>query len=148
MFRRIKIMTVICIIAVSFLTGCSFKNKKEETRTVVDITGVEIEIPLEVDEVVNLFPFGCQLMVGLDLSDYLVGISDATFETPWLEIMCPEAKNIKTYSDEVSAEAILAVNPDVVFCSDPEQAEDFRSKGINAITFMYLTVDEDRKSVV
>lgn len=147
MFRRIKIMTVICIIAVSFLTGCSFTNKKEETRTVVDITGVEIEIPLEVDEVVNLFPFGCQLMVGLDLSDYLVGISDATFETPWLEIMCPEAKNIQTYSDEVSAEAILAVNPDVVFCSDPEQAEDFRSKGINAITFMYLTVDDFKYTI-
>ena len=147
MFRRIKWITVISIVAVSFLTGCSFTNKKEETRTVVDITGAEIEIPTEVDEVVNLFPFGCQLMVGLDLSDYLVGISDATFETPWLEIMCPEAKNIQTYSDEVSAEVLLAVNPDIVFCSDPEQAEDFRSKGINAITFMYLTIDDFKYTV-
>ena len=81
-------------------------------------------------------------MVGLGLCDYLVGISDGTFETQWLELMYPAAKDIPMYSDEVSAEALLAVNLDIVFCSDPEQAEDFRSKGITAITFMYLTIDD------
>ena len=130
------------VLAISSLAGCSFTNQKGKTRTIVDITGAEIEIPVEVDEVVNLFSFGCQLMIGLGLGDYLVGISDATFETQWLELMYPAAKDIQMYSDEVSAEALLAVNPDIVFCSDPEQAEDFRSKGITAITFMYLTVDE------
>lgn len=69
-------------------------------------------------------------MVGLGLGDYLVGISDATFEKQWLELMYPAAKDIPMYSDEVSAEALQAVNPDIVFCSDPEQAEDFRAKAL------------------
>lgn len=139
-----KLMAITLAIAISAfsMTGCSFTRDKEETRIIVDITGAEVEIPLEVDEVVNLFPFGCQMMIGLDLEEYLVGISQDTFETQWLEMICPESKNIQTYSDEVSAEALLAVNPDIVFCSDPEQAADFRSKGITAITFMYLTIDE------
>lgn len=47
------------------ISGCSFTNQKEQTRIIVDITGAEVEISAEVDEVVNLFSFGCQLMVGL-----------------------------------------------------------------------------------
>ena len=139
---RIAALIMSIIMVASSLSGCNFAKKQGATRTIVDITGAEVEIPAEVDEVVNLFSFGCQMMIGLGLGDYLVGISDATFETQWLELMYPDAKNIKTYSDEVSAEALLAVNPDIVFCSDPEQAADFRSKGITAITFMYLTIDE------
>ena len=141
LFRTFSLMMAV-VMVLSSLSGCSFTKQQGETRTIVDITGAEVEIPVEVDEVVNLFSFGCQMMIGLGLGDYLVGISDATFETQWLELMYPEAKNIRTYSDEVSAEALLAVNPDIVFCSDPEQAADFRSKGITAITFMYLTIDE------
>lgn len=144
---KITALLLVVAIACSSLTGCSFAGKEEETRTIVDITGAEVEIPVEVDEVVNLFSFGCQMMTGLGLEDYLVGISDATFETPWLEVMCPSAKDIPMYSDEVSAEALLAVNPDIVFCSDPEQAEDFRSKGITAITFMYLSIDDFKYTI-
>lgn len=146
LFKISALVLALCI-AITSLAGCSFTSKKEETRTVVDITGAEVEIPAEVDEVVNLFSFGCQLMVGLGLGDYLVGISDATFETPWLELMYPAAKEIPTYSDEVSAEALLAVNPDIVFCSDPDQATDFRSKGITAITFMYLTIGDFKYTI-
>lgn len=96
-----KLMAITLAIAISAfsMTGCSFTKDKEETRIIVDITGAEVEIPLEVDEVVNLFPFGCQMMIGLDLEEYLVGISQDTFETQWLEMICPESKNIQTYSD-------------------------------------------------
>lgn len=140
--QKLTAITLAIVISVISMTGCSYTGEKEETCTIVDITGAEVEIPAKVDEVVNLFPFGCQMMIGLDLEKYLVGISQDTFETQWLETICPEAKNIQTFSDEVSAETLLALNPDIVFCSDPEQAADFRSKGITAITFMYLTIDE------
>ena len=86
------IMSIIMV--ASSLSGCNFAKKQGATRTIVDITGAEVEIPAEVDEVVNLFSFGCQMMIGLGLGDYLVGISDATFETQWLELMYPTAKDI------------------------------------------------------
>ena len=138
---RVVALVLALFIAASSLTGCGLPNK-ENKRTVVDIMGAEVEIPEEVDEVVNLYSFGCQMMIGLGLTDYLVGISEDTFETEWLEMMCPEAKNIPTYSDETSAETLLAANPDIVFCADPDYAEELRSKGVPCITFMYLTVDD------
>ena len=144
---RMTALMLAMMMTISSLAGCSFTKETQQTRTIVDITGAEVEIPTEVDEVVNLFSFGCQMMIGLGLGDYLVGISDATFETQWLELMYPAARDIQMYSDEVSAEALLAVNPDVVFCSDPDQAEDFRSKGITAITFMYLTIDDFKYTI-
>ncbi len=148
MKKFISIIMVIVIVA-SMLTACSFNKMDNDvsTRKIVDITGAEIEIPNKVDEVVNLFPFGCQLMIGLGLDEYLVGISDSTIETAWLEVMFPEVKNIKTYPDDVDAEALLAVQPDVVFCSDPEQAQEFRKKGITAITFMYLSIEDFKYTI-
>jgi len=148
MKKFISIIMVI-IMLLSMLTACSFNktDNDESTRKIVDITGAEVEIPNKVDEVVNLFPFGCQLMIGLGLDEYLVGISDSTIETAWLEVMFPEVKNIKTYPDDVDAEALLAVQPDVVFCSDPEQAQEFRNKGITAITFMYLSIEDFKYTI-
>ena len=130
------------VVAMSSLVGCTSFDEEEKTRTIVDIMGVEVEIPEEVDEIINLYSFGCQMMAGLDLEDYLVGISSDTVETEWIEMMCPELKDIPSYSDEVDAETLLAANPDVVFCADPERAEELREKGVPCITFMYLTVDD------
>ena len=135
-------MLTLLVMAMSLVMGCGSADEQEKTRTIVDITGAEVEISAEVDEIINLYSFGCQMMAGLGLEDYLVGISQDTFETEWIELMCPELKNIKMYSDEVDAEALLAANPDIVFCADPEYAEVLRGKGVPCITFMYLTVDE------
>ena len=55
---KITALLLAMIIAMSSLAGCSFTNQKEQTRTIVDISGAEVEIPAEVDEVVNLFSFG------------------------------------------------------------------------------------------
>ena len=44
---KITALLLALIIAMSFLTGCSFTNQKEQTRTIVDITGAEVEIPAE-----------------------------------------------------------------------------------------------------
>ncbi len=139
--RKICALLLVLAILVS-VTGCGAENTKVETRTVVDITGAEVEIPAKVEKVINLNPFGCQIMLGLGLGDYLVGISQDTFETEWLEVMCPESKNIPTYSDETAAETLLAANADLVFSQDPDVAEDLRSKGVPCVTFGYLTLDD------
>lgn len=139
---RKSALLLVIVLVINSLVGCGLTNEESETRTIVDITGAEVEIPEKVDEVINLYSFGCQMMAGLGLEEYLIGISIDTFETEWLEVMSPKMKDIPTYSDEVDAETLLAVNPDIVFCADPDQAESLRSKGVPCITFMYLTVDE------
>ena len=61
---KITTLLLAMIIAMSSLAGCSFTNQKGQTRTIVDITGAEVEIPAEVDEVVNLFSFGWTRFMG------------------------------------------------------------------------------------
>ena len=117
------------------------------TKTIVDIVGDEVEVPTEVHSVVNLVPFGCQIMVGLGLGDYLTGINEETIETPWIEVMYPKINEIPTYPYEPDAEAILAANPDIVFCADQETAQEFRNKGITAITIMYYSVEDFKKDI-
>lgn len=122
-------------------------NEESDKRKIVDVVGDEVEIPTEVNTVINLVPFGCQIMIGLGLGDYLIGINEETIETPWLEVMYPEVKNIQTYAYEPDAEAILAANPDIVFCADQETAQEFRDKGITAITIMYYSIDDFKKDI-
>lgn len=139
---QLGMLVLTVVIAFTTLTSCGSLDKEKGTRTVTDIMGAEVEIPSEVDEVINLYPFGCQMMAGLGLEDYLVGISEDTVETGWIEEMCPEIRDIPTYSDEVSAETLLAADPDIVFCGDPDYAEELRSKGVPCITFAYLSIDD------
>ena len=141
-FRRtISLVLVLLVLLFSF-SGCAKGTAKKETRTVVDIVGAEIEIPAKVEKVINLNPFACQIMIGLGLDKYLAGISEDTFETEWIALMCPNAKNLPTYTDETAAETLLAANPDVVFSQDPDVAEALRSKGVPCVTFAYLTIDD------
>ncbi len=151
--KRIIACFLACVITMSALTACSSKSASTprtgpaEMRTIVDIAGDEVKIPSQVKTVVNLVPFGCQIMIGLGLGDYLVGINEETIESPWMELMYPEIKNIPTYGYEPDAEAVLAARPDIVFCADQETATELRNKGVPAITIMYYSVD-DFKNVV
>ena len=140
-YRLSAIILVICLV-ISLLSSCGQNKKMAVTRTVTDIMGVEIEIPNKVEKVINLNAFGCQMMIGLGLEDYLVGISEDTFETAWLDEICPEARDIPTYTDETSAETLLALAPDIVFSQDPDVAEELRNKGVPCITYAYLTMDD------
>ena len=151
--KQIIACILACVIVLSALFACGSKPAVAQepdttgTRTIVDIAGDEVKIPNQVKTVVNLVPFGCQIMIGLGLGDYLVGINEETIESPWIELMYPKIKDIPTYGYEPDAEAVLAAKPDIVFCADKETATEFRSKGIPAITIMYYAVD-DFKNVV
>ncbi len=142
-----------CLMVFAMLSACSANTQSAQDsaatkpRTIVDIAGDEVEIPAEVKTAVNLVPFGCQIMIGLNLGEYLIGINEETIETPWLEVMYPKVKDIPTFGYEPDVEAVLAVNPDIVFCADQETAQQFRSKGLPAITIMYYSID-DFKNVI
>ena len=150
--KRVIIVLFAFVMVITSMAGCSSSpnnngNGTTEKRIIVDLVGDEVEIPAEVHSVVNLVPFGCQIMIGLGLGEYLVGVNEETIETPWLELMYPTVRDIPTYSYEPDAEAVLAANPDIVFCADQETAREFRSKGITAITIMYYAVEDFKRDI-
>lgn len=145
--HRLGALVLAVIISVVALVGCTSPNEVVETRTITDTIGAEVEIPSDVDEVICLNPFSSKMMVGLGLEDYLAGISEDTVETEWIELMCPKVKEIPTYSDDASAETLLAAHPDIVLCADSDRAEELRNEGVPCITYMFLSVDDMKSSV-
>ncbi len=138
-----KIISIFLILAfILCLNGCNQSINTTNTRTITDMAGDKVQIPTEVDEVINLVTYGCQIMAGLDLGEYLVGINGDAIESQWMAEMYPRINDIKTYKYEESAESLLKANADVVITQDAEIARDLREKGVTAVTLSYYTIDE------
>lgn len=101
-----------------------------ETKTIVDITGDKIEVPVEVNKVINLVPYGCQMMISLGLGDYLVGVNEEMIETAWIMELYPRISEVQQFPYEISAEAILSVEADVVLVETQDYFYDMILKSI------------------
>ena len=129
------------------LCSCSRNSNTYATRTITDCAGDQVEIPENVTSIINCVTYGCQVMVGLGLGEYLVGINEDSIESPWMVEMCPKVAEIPKYAFEESAESLLKANADVVFVEQSEIARNMRSKRVTAITFSYFPIDEMRYAI-
>ena len=143
-----KLIVFIVIISIILSTvGCSPRNSVKDTRIITDITGDEVEIPNDVNSVLNLVIYGCQMMVSLGMGDYLIGINEETIESQWIEEMYPRLAEIKNYSEEASVESLMNSGADLIIVEHQERARELRAKGLTAITFTYYTIDELKQNV-
>lgn len=143
--KKIALFSLI-ISLFGFITGCNNQNN-DNTKIVKDCVGDEVSVPTEIDEVINLVTYGCQVMVGLDFGDYLIGINEEAIESSWMIEMYPRINEIKKYAQEESAESLLMSSADIVLCEEAEQARDLRSKGVTALTFTYYSIDEMENAI-
>lgn len=141
-----KILLILLAVIMTFIVvSCGDGNKN--TRTITDSIGDEVQIPEKVDTVINLVTYGTQVMVGLGLGDYLVGVSPDAVESAWITEMYPRLSEITEYDYEVSAEVLLQANADIVLIEDPERARFLREKGVTAVCFGYLSMDEMKSTI-
>lgn len=146
MKRLIKILLV--VVMVTGMVACNNKDEVEGiTKIIVDSAGDVVEVPEDVDSVINLVTYGCQVMVGLGFGDYLTGINVDAIESAWMSEMYPNIDNIEKFDQEASAEILLKSDADVVFVQEAEFARDLRSKGVTAITFSYFSMDEMKHTI-
>lgn len=143
-----KFISIILLVILTFnLCSCTNNQSNNDTRTIIDCIGDEVKIPTKVDKVINLVAYGTQIMVGLGLGDYLVGINEETIESAWISEMYPRINEIATYGYEESAESLLAANADIVFVEEPDRARFLREKGVPAVTFGFLSIEEMQNSI-
>lgn len=142
-----KMISLFLVFAILFaISGCYYKSNSDK-RTIVDCAGDTVEIPIKVSKVINCVTYGCQVMVGLGLGNYLIGINEESIESPWLPEMYPQINDIPTYAFTESAESLLKANADIVFVEDAEYARELRNKGVTAITFSYFPIEEMRFAI-
>lgn len=143
--KRIISLVVLVFVA-TFICSCTYNSSKSQSeRTIVDMVGDEVYIPDNVTRVISLIPYGGQFFVNLGLSNYLVAVSDDNVESKWWEVVCPNFDNIRIIDENESAESLITMNPDIVLVANPNDARMLRSKGINAITFQFYSLDEMKK---
>lgn len=144
-----KALSALLVLAllVSF-TACGAIQSSAKTKTIIDSAGDEVAVPNDVKTVVNLVTYGCQVMVGLGLGDYLIGIYEEAIESAWIAEMYPRINELEKYAWETSAEALLLAGADLVIVEDAEYARNLRSKGVTAITFTYYSIDEMKEAIL
>ena len=113
------------------------------TRTVVDDTGVEVEIPEKLDRIVisSILPLPSVYCFFRGSSEGLVGIhpsSMAAAENSYLTTVYPEITELDTSfveNGEINIEQLMKLEPDVVFYSatNTDEREMYDNAGIKAI---------------
>lgn len=123
------------------------EDVKLETKIITDSAGVQVEVPVECDEIICVWPSGTQLLVTLGMGDLLVGVSDDSKGQSWATKMYPHLNELPSCSNDESAESLLGYNADVVLTTESDVAEEWRSKGITAVTFKYYFLDQMKETI-
>ncbi len=157
--KKLLFVVLVSLVLAVLLAGCggSSQESQGDTRAVVDMRGKTVEVPLQIDRVVELsdgfipsvmYSFGVEeKVVGLG-SDNLKEIDSYTFETvsgetyeyengmnpvsylcPWIMDLPAVAK----YEEAVNIEEIAALDPDVIIIR----------KGFGSMNTMEYGTEED-----
>ena len=128
-------------------------EKTEETRIIVDHTGREIEIPVEINRIVisSIWPLPSVYSLFEGSAEKLVGIhpsSMAAAKNSILPKVVPDILDVNTdflQGDEINIEELMNLDPDVVFygADNTAEYEKLAASGIPAIGFSTSKWDYD-----
>ncbi|MBP3200768.1 MAG: ABC transporter substrate-binding protein [Lachnospiraceae bacterium] len=122
---------------------------EKKTRKVVDMKGVEVEIPEQVNTFVeSWFAHNAVDVMLRNAEGMLVTCCDEpTYQ--WMYKVCDNMSKAKfaKFSDSMNLEEIISLNPDVVFGSNEKYREMFTNVGIPFVNCMFTNYDEMKKSI-
>lgn len=114
------------------------EDESTSTRTVVDMGGMEVELPENVNTVIDLWHANNQVALLLGGADKLIGTTSIVQGLAWYAQVYPGILEIPAYSlqsgsGSFNTEEILTANPDVVITSSADDAEVLRNAGITTV---------------
>ena len=124
---------------------------KEQTKTIVDHEGTEMEIPVDIDRIVivSRWPMAAQLAAYLGGAEKIVGMpveSMSAAQNGILGEVYPEILNASTKFHEgenINLEELLKLEPDIVIGPLGETAENIRAMGIPTVGVSTTKWDSD-----
>ena len=122
------------------------------TQTIKDIKGDTVEVPTEINKIVDLWHAHNQVIMMLGAADKLVGTTEVFKKRPWPNIIYPrlsevEALVVGTGAGEVNYEEALSLEPDVVFASDGDVTATARQQGLATVNVAFQDYDGLREDV-
>lgn len=153
MFKRVLSGMLFCAllsVTVVQARAASPVDTGSQTRSVVDMQGAEVVLPLEVNRVISLWHANNQVILLLSGADKLVGTTAVIKDLPWFAHVYPRIKEVPSYVDYESAfstEAILQANPDVVICTRAHDAGVLRDLGLAVVVVGFSDFDGLKETV-
>lgn len=145
MKREICLLLSACLLACMLLTSCAGPavGGTDEGITIMDMGGDTVTLPREINRVVSTSDPCSDMLVAFGLGDRLIGAYFRALDNPWFQVFYPKAADIVSFqSYEPEAEALIALNTDLIFVPSRERAVALREKGICAITVRFYNPDE------
>lgn len=147
------LVCVVMLFSVFSFTGCSSKEKEATsgTRTIVDMSGAEIEVPAQIDKYCVLYSSAISICAMLDQNlEHLCMCP--TIYGGWTSRLCPGVEDHVTAVNKktVTAEQIIEVGTQVVFCSSSTNQETIaalQETGIPCVNVGMKTADDLLKAV-
>lgn len=157
--RKVLIALMLMVVLMTSLVGCNSKTAEAPApaptateRKVVDMTGVEVKLPAEVKTIANCWPSSNQIMITLGATAkqpaYFNVLKSQNFT--WMQIVNPAIKDKPALGagNTVTAEELLALNPDLVITANAKDAEAYRNAGLTAMCMMFNNYKGLRESVL
>lgn len=143
--KRVVLVAIILFATVFAVCAQAVDEKPAtvDTHIVVDHAGYEVELPTEIDRVAiyGIYPMASVISVFFNSADKIVAIPKPAFapaQSGLLGKLYPEILNVDTAcmsGDAINIEALMALDPQVVFISDTDVAsrQILETAGIPAI---------------
>ena len=123
-----------------------------ETQTVTDLKGVEVEVPIQIETIVDLWHAHNQVILMLGAGDKLVGTTQNFKNMVWANVVYPRLSEIEALvigggAGEVNYEETMRLEPSVVFSQDDGVTETARSYGFPTVNVGFVDYDGLRANV-
>ena len=111
-------------------------------KNIVDCSGAEVEIPVEINRVISVNQPFCGFMTAMGIPDKLIGSHGSVLHHSWAPVFYDGFSEMTLYGYEPAPEAVYEADADLVVLNDALYAEELRNAGIPAICFGYTNKEE------
>lgn len=145
-YRNKLICLVLCIVII-FTVGCSntesVSNINNDTRTITDCLGREVEIPTQIERVGCIFAISGHVTGMLGHADKIVAMSNGLQKDQLFIDICPEILNglIVKGGGQFNLEELINSNPDVIFVYTDVTRDHATKKKLDQLGIPYLVVE-------
>lgn len=132
-----KLLAVIGLIAL--LSGLALPVEASSTRTVQDMTGQKVKIPVKVKRVADLWHANNQVVLLLGGQKKLVATTPLVKHQYWFTVVDPSIKKVVAplAGNQLQVEELVKAKPDVVIAADQAQIKAAKQAKLPVVNAMY-----------